>query len=132
MPPHIVDLNDYQVDEWPTTPEGEERQAREWKEMMEILFGSPSVEAVTGWDLADGAWLHAPSGLIRLDNSVKPSYLELKRLSQEVWTTDVTLTTDANGCVNLNGYRGMYEAECDGNKATFVLGKNTPEIKVVL
>ncbi|MCL1801394.1 MAG: endo-1,4-beta-xylanase, partial [Promicromonosporaceae bacterium] len=27
MPPEIVDLNDYQVTEWPTTPEGEERQA---------------------------------------------------------------------------------------------------------
>ena len=29
MPPHIVDLNDWQVDEWPSTPEYEERQARE-------------------------------------------------------------------------------------------------------
>jgi GH35 family endo-1,4-beta-xylanase len=29
MPAHIVDLNDYRVKEWPTTPEGEERQACE-------------------------------------------------------------------------------------------------------
>jgi hypothetical protein len=28
MPPEIVDLNDYQVEKWPTTPE-EERQASE-------------------------------------------------------------------------------------------------------
>ncbi|HEY6569920.1 MAG TPA: endo-1,4-beta-xylanase, partial [Candidatus Limnocylindrales bacterium] len=27
MPPEIVDLNDYQVADWPTTPEGEARQA---------------------------------------------------------------------------------------------------------
>ena len=27
MPPHIVDLNDWQVDRWPTTPEREARQA---------------------------------------------------------------------------------------------------------
>ena len=27
MPPEIVDLNDHQVEEWPSTPEGEERQA---------------------------------------------------------------------------------------------------------
>ena len=33
MPPEIVDLNDYQVDEWPSTPEGEDRQAREIAEM---------------------------------------------------------------------------------------------------
>ena len=29
MPPEIVDLNDYQVADWPTTPEGEARQADE-------------------------------------------------------------------------------------------------------
>lgn len=132
MPSHIVDLNDYQVDEWPTTPEGEERQAREWKEMMEILFGSPSVEAVTGWDLADGAWLHAPSGLIRMDNSVKPSYLALQKLVKEEWTTDVTLTTDENGCIELDGYRGTYEATCGDRTASFVLGKNTGNIAVTI
>ena len=38
MPAHIVDLNDYQVDEWPSTPEGEERQAREISEMYSILL----------------------------------------------------------------------------------------------
>ena len=38
MPGEIVDLNDYQVDSWPTTPEGEERQRREWREMYEILL----------------------------------------------------------------------------------------------
>ena len=129
MPPHIVDLNDYQIDEWPTTPEGEERQEREWREMYETLFASPSVEAITGWDLADGAWLHAPSGLLRLDNSPKPSYHTLKKLIHEDWTTDVTLTTDANGQVSLHGVRGTYEAELDGRKTEFVLGKNTTEIE---
>ena len=54
MPPHIVDLNDYQIPEWPTTPEGEARQAREWEEMLRLLFGHPAVEAVTGWDFTDG------------------------------------------------------------------------------
>ncbi len=29
MPPEIVDLNDYQIPSWPSTPEGEERQAEE-------------------------------------------------------------------------------------------------------
>ena len=47
MPPHIVDLNDWQVDEWPTTPEGEERQAREITEMYTALFSHPAVEAIT-------------------------------------------------------------------------------------
>lgn len=132
MPAHIVDLNDYQVDEWPSTPEGEERQAREWKEMYETLFAHPSVEAITGWDFADGAWLHAPSGLIRLDNSVKPSYETLKKLVHEDWTTDVTLTADAEGYVTLHGFRGDYEAVLDGRKAEFKLAKDTKEITVTL
>ncbi|MBQ3801637.1 MAG: endo-1,4-beta-xylanase, partial [Treponema sp.] len=44
MPPHIVDLNDWQVDAWPSTPEGEERQAREISEMYSVLFAHPLVE----------------------------------------------------------------------------------------
>ena len=132
MPPDIVDLNDYQVDEWPTTPEGEARQAAEWKEMAETLFAHPSVEALTGWDLADGAWLHAPSGLIRMDNSVKPSYNVLKDLIQKEWTTDVTLKTDADGMVTLDGVRGTYAVTFADRTATLELGKNTPEIEIVL
>ncbi len=108
MPSHIVDLNDYQVDEWPSTPEGEERQAREWKEMYERLFAHPLVEAITGWDFADGAWLHAPSGVIREDNTEKPSYYTLKKLIHEEWTTNEDLMTDENGFITLEGYRGRY------------------------
>ncbi len=132
MPPDIVDLNDYQVDEWPTTPEGEARQEREWKEMIEILFASPSVEAVTGWDLSDGAWLHAPSGLIRIDNTVKPSYLMLKDHVKRIWSTDVTLTSDADGYVDLSGFRGTYEASADGRAAELVLSKDTKDISIIL
>ena len=68
MPAYIEDLNDWQVDEWPTTPEGEERQAKEWEEMYRILFADPNIKAITGWDFADGAWLNAPSGLVTVDN----------------------------------------------------------------
>lgn len=109
MPSHIVDLNDYQVDSWPSTPEGEERQKNEWKEMYEILFAHPLVEAITGWDFADGAWLHAPSGLVREDNSLKPSYLELKRLVKEEWHSEGAIHTDENGIATIEGFRGEYQ-----------------------
>ncbi|MDR2953424.1 MAG: endo-1,4-beta-xylanase, partial [Treponema sp.] len=66
MPPHIVDLNDWQVEEWPTTPEGEERQARELVEMYEILFAHPLVRAITTWSGGDDSWLHAPAGFLRV------------------------------------------------------------------
>lgn len=133
MPAHIVDLNDYQVETWPSTPEGEERQKNEWKEMYEILFGHPLVEAVTGWDFADGAWLHAPSGLVREDNSLKPSYLELKRLIHEEWTTNVVLHTDENGVAELSGFKGQYSITQDAKNGCFHLdGKKAAEIETVV
>lgn len=74
MPPEIVDLNDYQIQEWPSTPEFEERQAKEIEEMYSILFQHPLVEAVTTWNFSDhNAWLGAPAGLLRKDNSPKPA-----------------------------------------------------------
>ena len=121
MPPEIVDLNDYQPDEWPTTPEGEERQRKEWKEMMEILFAHPLVEAVTGWDFADGAWLGAPSGLVRKDGSIKPAYTELKKMIKEDWSTEYTVHTDSEGFAEVTGFKGEYEASSGSNTQKFTL-----------
>ncbi len=132
MPSTITDLNDYQVEEWPSTPEGEERQVRQWKEMYETLFAHPQVEAITGWDFADGAWLHAPSGLLRSDNSEKPSYRELKRLVKEEWHTDETIVTDENGYATLTGFRGEYAFDAAGKKGSGCLKKAACEITVVL
>ena len=109
MPPHIVDLNDWQVDSWPGTPEGEERQAKEIEEMYRVLFSHPLVEAITTWDFKDGAWLKAPSGYLRLDNSKKPSFEMLKNLVRGEWWTDETVSTDASGCVTLDVFKGEYE-----------------------
>ena len=109
MPPQIVDLNDYQPARWPTTPEGEIRQAEEWEDMLRLVFSHPLVEAVTGWDFADGAWLGAPSGMIRTDNSTKPVYDTLKRLITEEWHTAGEIRTDENGFVAVKGYKGSYQ-----------------------
>ena len=124
MPAHIVDLNDFQVKSWPTTPEGEARQAREVTEMYSTLFASPRVEAITSWDFKDGGWLGAPSGLVRADNSPKPAYEALKELIHGQWETHETLTTDDNGCLTLTGFKGGYEARCGGASARFSLEKD--------
>lgn len=125
MPAYIEDLNDWQVDEWPTTPEGEARQAKEMEEMYRILFENPNVEAITAWDFRDGAWLKAPSGLIRLDNSKKSSYDMLQNLIHKEWSTNGTFTTDSDGCITLNAFKGDYEIEVDGRKATASFIDNT-------
>jgi GH35 family endo-1,4-beta-xylanase len=114
MPAHIVDLNDWQVDEWPTTPEGEERQAKEIEEMYRILFAHPLVEAITTWDFKDGAWLNAPSGYVRKDGSQKPSYKMLKNLVRNEWWTNTSVTTDENGFATVSGFKGEYKLSADG------------------
>lgn len=132
MPSYIEDLNDWQVDEWPSTPEGEERQMREWEEMYRILYAHPLVEAVTGWDFADGAWLGAPSGVIRKDNSLKPVYGKLKEMIKgEWWTEECEICTDANGCVEIEGVRGDYEVYLGEKCVPFKLTKEMADELVV-
>ncbi|WP_071394218.1 endo-1,4-beta-xylanase [Bacillus tuaregi] len=126
MPPEIVDLNDYQVTDWPSTPEFEERQAKEIEEMYTILFKHPLVEAISSWEFSDdGAWIHAPSGFVRSDNSPKPSYEVLKKLIKGDWYTNVTGRTDENGMVTFNGFLGDYELMYGDKKIGFKLEKNT-------
>ncbi|MBO4689215.1 MAG: endo-1,4-beta-xylanase [Clostridiales bacterium] len=114
MPAYIEDLNDWQVEEWPSTPEGEERQAREIEEMYRILFSHPLVEAITTWDFHDGAWLKAPSGFVHKDGSKKPSFEMLKKLVKEEWWTDESVTTDENGYLSISAFKGEYEISVDG------------------
>ena len=131
MPAYIEDLNDWQVDEWPTTPEGEERQAKEWEEMYRILFADPNIKAITGWDFADGAWLNAPSGLVTVDNRCKPAYDKLLSLVKgEWWTRGEFIRTNADGIVNIKGTKGTYEIEgCEG---IITLGDEPSNTTVIL
>lgn len=127
IPPEIQDLNDFQVKEWPTTPEGEERQAKETEEMYRILFAHPQVKAITGWDFADGAWLNAPSGVIRKDNSVKPVYNMLLNLIKDEWWTLCEICTDDNGYVTVEGFKGDYVIEMPFMDASLKITDSLPE-----
>ena len=121
MPEYIVDLNDWQVPSWPSTPEGEERQAREISEMYTVLFEHPLVEAITTWDFNDGCWLGAPSGFVHQDNSEKPSYRALQGLIHGAWETHETLETDGDGWIQFSGFKGQYTLKTDAGCAAFDL-----------
>ena len=116
MPPHIVDLNDWQVDEWPSTEDGEARQADELERHYRTLLSHPSVEAVTYWGLSDqGMWLNAPGGLVRSDGTPKPSYERLRRLvKDEWWLSPTAMRTDAGGQVMVSGFLGDYTVSAPG------------------
>ncbi len=132
MPEEIEDLNDWQVPKWPSTPQGEERQVKEMEEMYRILFEHPQVQAITGWDFVDGAWLGAPSGIIRKDGTAKPAYERLKSLIKGEWWTDVALVTDSNGYIEAEGFKGDYEILADGKQSTFVLDGSSRQAEIVL
>ena len=123
MPPEIVDLNDYQIPSWPSTPEGEERQADEIVRHYRSLVGHPSVEAITYWGITDdGAWLGAPGGLVRADGSAKPSFEALRSLIKgEWWLPQTPMRTDADGRLSLSGFLGDYVVRSDGHSASVTL-----------
>jgi len=119
MPAEIEDLNDYQVPDWPTAPEGEARQAAEIVRHYRSLISYPAVEAINYWGLTDdGAWLGAPVGLIRADGTRKPSYAALESLIKgDWWLAPTTLRTDADGRVRVRGFFGNYRVSGAGGSA---------------
>ena len=120
MPPEIVDLNDYQVTDWPSTPDGEARQAEELVAHYSALLAHPSVAAITWWGLPDGGWLNAPTGLLRADGSPKPAFHALDGLiNGEWWLPPTRIMTDDDGRIRFNGFLGEYEVASGGASAKF-------------
>ncbi len=119
---------------WTSTPAGEKRQTEKVERFYTLLFSHPSVEAITWWDLPDGRWLGAPSGLIREDMSPKPAYERLMKLIKgEWWTSEQTANTDANGRVTFRGFLGDYRLDAGEARATFRLATpGTQSVTVTL
>ncbi|MGC4175116.1 endo-1,4-beta-xylanase [Demequina sp.] len=119
MPPEIVDLNDYQVEQWPSISRGEQRQADEATRMYRQALEHPLVESVTWWGLCDrDMWLGAPGGLLRADGSPKPAYDALHALIKGEWWLPATeVFPTATGVVTVSGWAGDYELTAEGKAA---------------
>ncbi|MHC4068573.1 MAG: endo-1,4-beta-xylanase [Planctomycetota bacterium] len=114
---------------WPTTAEGEKRQAQQVVELYSVLFSHPAVEAITWWDFADyEAWQGAPAGFIRKDMTPKPAYLQLRDLIKNKWWTKTKTTVDLNGKMAFRGFLGQYKLTANINgrllTTTFCLNKD--------
>ena len=134
MPADIVDLNDYVVDEWPSTPEGEARQALELEQHYRMLVGHPNVASITYWGITDrGAWLGAPVGLVRADGRRKPGYDALKKLIKgEWWVQPTAVRTDEVGRIAVSGFAGDFRITAADARGAFALplGTSTPAVTV--
>jgi GH35 family endo-1,4-beta-xylanase len=121
---------------WPTTPAGELQQADYVERLYTLLFSHPAVQAITWWDLQDGAWQGAPSGLLRADLTPKPAYDRLMKLIHQTWWTRASLSSDRNGTCAFRGFLGDYEVTVQsGNVSRTVestLAKGTNEWTITL
>lgn len=62
---------------------------------------------------------------MREDNSEKPSWHALHKLIHEDWSTDETLTTDAEGTLSFTGFKGSYRLETAKGQESFTLERDT-------
>lgn len=132
MPADVVDLNDHLVAEWPSTEEGEARQAEEIERHYRTLVGHPAVAAITYWGVTDrGAWLGAPIGLLRADGSRKPAYDALDRLiNEEWWLPPTTVRTDGRGQVRVTGFQGDYKVSHGSASASFTITPTPAKVQL--
>ncbi|WP_053228240.1 endo-1,4-beta-xylanase [Spirochaeta cellobiosiphila] len=124
--PAIEDLNDAYSNDWPSTEEGEQRQAKQIEEMYRLLYESDQVEALIWWDLQDGNWLNAPSGLVRKDYSLKPAYQKLDELINIEWGyPQKTLVTNEKGQLDITGPEGDYSLNIKDKIQNVCLSKDS-------
>jgi len=105
----VVDWYSPDGNKWIIDADSEEIQAREVEDMYTILFGHPAVEAITWWDIVDGNWLSAPSGLVSREMAPKPAYDRLKKLIKEEWRTNASGLTGSNGAYTASAFYGEYD-----------------------
>lgn len=114
------------------TEEDEQLQADLLKLLYSVWFSHPAIDTVVYWNTADGytydsgaGWNenNCRGGLFHHDLTPKKSAIMLKKLFNEIWHTDIELTTDENGYITFRGFYGDYDVLCDNKVLQFGLHK---------
>ena len=114
-PAREIDWFDSSKNQWISTDDDATEQANYVRDFYTLLFSHPAVEAISWWDMADGQWLNAPSGLVYEDLSPKPAFDTLTELVKKDWWTDATGVTDDTGSLSTRGFCGRYVVTAESN-----------------
>lgn len=96
----------------------EATQADYAEKFYRVAFASPAVDAISWWDVSDaGSWC-PQGGLLRADNSPKPSYDKLNNLINNEWRTNVNGATNATGNLEYRGFYGKHRVTVTVNGVT--------------
>lgn len=93
-------------------------QAKYTGDFLTMIFSHPATNGFLMWGFWDGAhWLgNAP--LYDINWNPKPTHAVFTDLVFNQWWTDSTLTTDANGNLDLRGFKGDYRITTSHNNQT--------------
>jgi len=102
-------------------------QADYTRDFMTMVFSHPSVTAILSWGFWESQHWKPAAALYNADWSIRPNGEVYKDLVlNQWWTKDTTLTTDASGMVNFNGFLGTYNYT-----VSFGGGEHTGTIEVL-
>ncbi len=105
----------------------DELEGQYTRDFLTAVFANPNVEAFLTWGFWDGAHWRENAPFFDIDWELKPSGRAMLDLMFEEWSTDTTLVTDANGIVDLRGFKGEYEITTgvDGTNDAALAGQLT-------
>ena len=111
-------------------------------ETLRLCFGHEKMTTFINWGFwTSRIWSMAPAGaLVDAEWKITPSGMVWQQLTGvrnralgnlPMWTTDVSVTTDAQGRVNFVGFYGDYEVIFGQHRREFTLTKGTRDYKIV-
>lgn len=116
-----IQITEMTIPAYSDSSEDEEVQGELIRNIYNVFFSHPSMEAAIYWNMVDGYAAWTPigdmtkgenifyGGVLRFDLSEKPSAKIIKDLFQKEWHTETMGETDSDGIVCLRGFYGDYE-----------------------
>ncbi len=105
---------------------GRAQQAAIARDLYQLWFSHPAIQAITWWNVPDGGATVTESKIasVVIDSNLnpKPAYEALHELIRNKWRTHLSGVTDGNGDFAFRGFHGEYKIKVEGlTAATFTL-----------